>query len=204
MKTKLLLIGSLIAALLVLPYQPARAQQSDPKPQYLLEGICFMFVVGIGAVVWIEMHKMCKRAFPPPPCKCDGSDGCGCQHPPPGPEALYQATNSPPVAGAAMLLADDSGVAISDVSTNGWVDPVSGLPITTYLQTTLQSCNDLQHWAAEYELDLWSSDGGTLAVFSRAGTPVLTNYVAFGATNCLPLNIGSRSEPQKFYRLKAD
>lgn len=195
--------GSLIAAFLVLPFQPARAQQTDPQPQWMLEAICGMFVLGIGAVCYIELRKMCKRAFPPPPCKCDGSDGCGCNHPPPGPEALYTPTNTPPVSASAMTLTDASGVALSDVSTNGWTDPVSGLPVMTHLQTSLQSSSDLKSWQSELEIEAWNSDGGTLAVFSRAGVPVLTNYVAFGATNAIPLAIGSRSEPQKFYRLAA-
>lgn len=203
MRKKLLISGCLIAALLVLPYQRARAQSTDPQPKWLVEVICGMFVLGVGAVVAVELHKMCKRAFPPPPCKCDGSDGCGCNHPPPGPEALYIGTNSPPVGAARLILTDDSGVALSDVSTNGWTDPVSGLPVVTHLQTSLQSSSDLRSWSSELDIEAWNSDGGTLTVFSKAGSPVLTNYVAFGATNAIPLSIGSRSEPQKFYRLCA-
>lgn len=194
-KTTILLAG----ALAVLPCQPARAQTTnDPQPQVMMEIVCGLVVLGVGALVAIEMHKVCKKAFAPPllPCGCNCTNGCGCPCAPPAIGGLtqFQGTNTT----AAVLT--DSAITYT-ASTNGWTDPVSGALVTATLTARLESSRDLATWAEEYSFAGWVSDTGILMLYSRAGTPVLTNYMAFNATNAVPLPIGSGTEPAKFFRL---
>ncbi len=193
MKKRLCLTGLLIFAIAILPYRPARAQQH--KPQWVAF-VCGAVVLGVGAWICYSLYRLCQK-IPPPPKPDDQQD----PPPPPDPPPKPNAANAVP--SQTMALDDNSGVLYWDCSTNGWTDPVSGLPVTSIMKTTLQATEDWHTWTDELSLLGYCSDSGILMVYSRSGAPVLTNYLAFGQTNVVNFNATGILAPHKFYRLKA-
>lgn len=169
-----------------------------PKPQYLIQVVCGLVVIGVGVIVVYEIHKTCKKLFDPKPANANTND-------PPNQVESFTGPGTPqPVTfnGKGMALNDET-VPCWDASSFGWVDPVSGLAITDAEQFTIQSSTDFRSWREEYSVNCWSSDGGVLMLYTKAGQPVLTNYLAFGATNYVPLDMGGFTAPKKFFRIAA-
>ncbi len=189
MKSRHLVTRTLILALALLPYRPARAQQR--KPGVFLEVCAGMIVIGIGAWVGYSIYKMCQKIPPanPPPDN---------ENPPPAPNFAAASTNAPT---PTMQLTDDSGVTYWDCSGLGWVDPMTGEPVTQLMATRIQATADFQTWTEEASIRGYCSSSGITLIFSQGGTPVCTNYHWFNTTNTVYL--GGTLAPHKFYRLAA-
>lgn len=193
MKKRLWITTLLVAAMAIVPHQRLRAQQ---KPQWVIPVVCGVIVLGVGAWITYSLYKVCQKIPQPKP---DDQ-----QDPPPPPAAganLQGQSGSAP--SVTMALADSNGVLYWDCSTNGWTDPVSGGPVTAIMKTRVQSTVDFQSWNDELSILGYCSDNGALIVYSRGGSPVLTNYHTFGTTNVLNFNADGMIAAHKFYRLAA-
>lgn len=189
MKARLLLTGALVITLAITPHTRARAQS---KPQWVIPVVCGVLVIGIGAWITYEMVQVCKKI---PDKKPDDQPD-----PPPPPnqgQFTPSSTNTPSVT---MRLDDSGGVATWDASAYNWTDPRSGDPITAVMVTRIQSTGDFHTWTDEVSLLGYCSQAGMTVVFSRAGAPICTNYLASGTTNVLNL-AAVQQAPHKFYRL---
>lgn len=195
MKKKLCITSFLIAAIAFLPYRPARAQQKDPN--VAVEVVCTMIVIGVTAWIGYSVYKACKRLPPPPQIPDDE------ENPPPPPAPPPKPNAASVVPAVPLSLDDQSGVLYWDCSTNNWTDPVSGLPVTAIMKTTIQSSVDFTNWSEEVSLLGYCSDNGVLMVLSRSGLPICTNYLPMSATNVVNLNLEGKLTPYKFYRLAA-
>lgn len=174
-----------------LPLLPVAARADLPL------ALCGVIILGIGCVVVIELHSLCKKAFPPPPtpppppptpCEC-GSPNCTCATP--------QGLQKPVVT---LKLTDDN-INCFDVSGLGYVDPKSGAPILTWFSTTLMKSDDCRLWWHEVIIQGWYSQSGiTLTLTGPTVFPTDT-YLPLGGTLRLPINLGDGGEPAQFFKL---
>lgn len=167
-----------------------------------MQALGVMVVIGMYAVIYFEMKKCCAKINPAPPpnCQCEPGSACGCNHPV-GPEFVRLCDPAPAPPGNPLVLTDEAGVGYYDVSTNSWVDPISGMQELLFMQTSLQSSTNLIQWQEEYAVTGWGSPSGWLFVFSRNGVPLATNYAVGTFTNSVPIPLGNRIENKRFFRL---
>lgn len=195
MRTKVT-AGILIAALAVVPYRPARAQQ---KPAVIVPLVCGCVVLGVGLYVAWKLVQLCKKLDDPhkdpQPGPPPGTNG-------PAPQVTkIRAFATQTAVSVAVGCLDDSGAAYSDISTNNYCDPVTGAAVTTYLEARLLTSADTVTWKEVYTINGWASSTGTQLLFSSNGVPVYTNYLWLNATNFVPLPIANGTEPAKFFRI---
>lgn len=176
-------------ALFAAPY-PSHAQQTGPKPQILPEIVCGLLVIGGGIYVGVQLWKLCNKI-----------PGPGTSNPPPNGANTNNAALAPTARPA--LILNDAAVNYVDVSANDWADPVTGTSIQTAFKFTLLTSTDCVAWTLAATVEGWSSATGTTLLYrDPAGTPLATNYMRLGETNYCPANIGTGTEPRRFYRVQ--
>jgi hypothetical protein len=177
---------SLIAGLVFTPVKRVKA----PEPNSLLWVACSVTVLVVGSFCIWQLYKACKRmnnaqdAPPPPPATNNVTQ--------------VQWTNGPV---AAMGVLDDSAAVYSDCSLNGYADPMTGSPITTFMQAKLESSADLVRWQEVHTVNGWISSDGLLLLYTSNRVGILTNYVPMNGTNFI--NLGGATDAAKFYRVTA-
>lgn len=186
MKTKQQLITlSLCGALCILPCHKQRARAAEPQ---WIQVACGLLVIGAGIYITIELYKYCKKNLQQEPEK------------PKDPPATNNVNQAQAVMAPGTLRLTDSNVTTYDVSAYGMSDPVTGSLILNHAKGVLQSSPDLASWSEAFSFEAWASTDGIMFLWTKAGSPVLTNYCAMGATNAVPLPLLD-SAPAKFYRL---
>lgn len=185
----------LALSFLVLPLHSKPKPQ--PKPQWVIPVVCGLVVLGVGVVVVFELHKTCVKVFGEQPVTANTNA------PPNQTQSFTGTGQSVPVffSGKGMAL-NDYAVSFWDASAYGWLDPKAGLPVNGCEQFALESSYDFRAWREEYTVQLWASDAGCVMLYSKAGSPMMTNYLSNGTTNYVALSIGTSNEPAKFFRIK--
>jgi multisubunit Na+/H+ antiporter MnhC subunit len=170
-------------------------QKPKEQPKVVTQIVCGLVVLGVGLVVVWQIRKTCKRIF-------DQQDNPQTNAPPA--DALSftgQGTNTAIVLMGKGTVLSDYGSTYQDDSVYGWIDAKSGLPINGSETCVIESSTNFQQWSEEYTVNSWASDAGVIMLYSHAGMPVLTNYLATGATNFVPLSLGP-IQPKKFFRIR--
>jgi hypothetical protein len=174
MKTMPLLLAGAIAA------TPMTAPAPEQK-MTLIEGFCAGLVIGLSADVAIVVYLKCKRGH--------STNSPPVLHAPVAPPA----TNAPPTNAVHTASLDGSGIE--------WFD----FPEFSAFTATLQSSFDLRSWDDALILTGWQTAAGqTVLATTPDGTPVCTNFTAWGSPfiHWLPMpNLAN--EPRRFFRLRS-
>lgn len=179
MKTTTLLLT--IALLFTLARPPEAAQ-----PKMAVECVVAITVLVVGVVVIVQLKKLCSKIPPsttPPPA-------------PPAPPKKAVASKAE-ISGPTLTLADDA-VAYSDISAMGYQDG-SGFTYQAMFSATVQSSTNLITWQNEFTMIGWSSGASCVAVFSKDGLPISTNWCDSNRT--ITASIGGTAADKKFFRL---